>query len=280
MHVQTVDYCASDAPARFLASLRETGFAVLVRHPLPMALVNGIYADWLAFFDGEGKADYRFDPVRQDGWFSPEVSETAKGSRQRDLKEFYHVYPWGRIPEALRRDALAYHGVATALAAELLGWIEAGLPTDVASGLHEPLSGMITSSPNTLLRVLRYPPLTGNEPAGALRAAEHEDINLITLLPAASAPGLEVRDRHGVWHIVPCEPGAMVVNVGDMLQEATAGWLPSTSHRVTNPTGDDARHSRISLPLFLHPRSEVVLSGRHTAGSYLDERLRELGVRM
>jgi isopenicillin N synthase-like dioxygenase len=208
------------------------------------------------------------------------VSETAKGRSQRDLKEFYHVYPWGRIPAALRGDALAYHGVANALAAELLGWIEAGLPANIAAGLSEPLSGMITSSPNTLLRVLHYPPLRGDEAPGALRAAEHEDINLITLLPAASAPGLEVRDRQGNWHVVPCEPGAMVVNVGDMLQEATGGWLPSTSHRVANPTGDDARCSRISLPLFLHPRSEVVLSQRHTAGSYLDERLRELGVRM
>ncbi|QNM98623.1 isopenicillin N synthase family dioxygenase [Chitinimonas koreensis] len=279
MLVQTVDYCANDAPARLIASLRETGFAVLVRHPLPVWLIDGIYRDWLAFFDGEAKADYRFCPEKQDGWFPPSVSETARGRSVRDLKEFYHVYPWGRIPAGLRRDALAYHGTATALAAELLGWIEDALPAEVAAGLSEPLSGMIKASPNTLLRVLRYPPLAGDEPPGALRAAEHEDINLITLLPAASAPGLEVRDRQGRWHAVPCASGALVINVGDMLQEATAGWLPSTPHRVVNPVGAEAAQSRISLPLFLHPRSEVVLSARHTAGSYLDERLRELGVR-
>lgn len=279
MFVQTVDYCSAAAPARFVDSLRQSGFAVLVRHPLPTRLIETIYRDWLDFFATGDKAAFRFDPTRQDGWFPAEVSETAKGKQQRDLKEFYHVYPWGRIPPALRLDALSYHGVANALAAELLGWIEAALPTDVAQGLSEPLSGMIQGSPNTLLRVLRYPPLRGDEPAGALRAAEHEDINLITLLPAASGPGLEVRDRTGQWHAVPYESGALVVNVGDMLQEATGGWLPSTPHRVVNPEGEWAQSSRISLPLFLHPRGEVVLSARHSAASYLDERLRELGIR-
>ena len=78
---------------------------------------------------------------------------------------------------------------------------------------------------------------------------------------------------------MPYETGALVVNVGDMLQEATQGWLPSTPHRVVNPTGADAAESRISLPLFLHPRDEVVLSERHTARTYLDERLRELGIK-
>lgn len=279
MFVQTVDYCASHAPQRFVASLRESGFAVLVRHPLPLMLIERLYRDWLDFFESGDKAPFIFDPARQDGWFPSEISETAKGKQARDIKEFFHIYPWGRIPAPLRADALTYHGVANALAAELLGWIEAALPAEVAAGLSEPLSGMIKASPNTLLRVLRYPPLRGDEPAGALRAAEHEDINLITLLPAASGPGLEVRDRAGHWHAVPYESGALVVNVGDMLQEATKGWLPSTAHRVVNPRGEWARTSRVSLPLFLHPRGEVVLSQRHTAASYLDERLRELGIR-
>ncbi|MDN3577504.1 2OG-Fe(II) oxygenase family protein [Chitinimonas viridis] len=279
MNVQTVDYCAHDAPGRFVQSLRETGFAVLVRHPLPPWLISGIYRDWLQFFESGEKEPWRFSRDTQDGWFPPDVSETAKGRSQRDLKEFYHVYTWGRIPPELRTDALSYHGTANALAAELLGWIEAALPTEVSGKLSEPLSTMIDRSPNTLLRVLRYPPLSGDEPAGALRAAEHEDINLITLLPSATGPGLEVRDRQGNWHAVPYETGALVVNVGDMLQEATQGWLPSTPHRVVNPMGADAAESRISLPLFLHPRDEVVLSERHTARTYLDERLRELGIK-
>ncbi|WP_269531967.1 isopenicillin N synthase family oxygenase [Chitinimonas sp. BJYL2] len=279
MPIQTVDYSAHDAPQRFVQSLRDTGFAVLRNHPLPQALIERIYARWLDFFNGDDKAPYRFDPKTQAGWFPPDVSETAKGHALKDLKEYYHVYTWGPIPESLKEDALAYHAEASHFAATLLSWIEAALPAEIAAKLSQPLSTMITDSPFTLLRVLRYPPLTGDEPAGALRAAAHEDINLITVLPAATGPGLEVKPRGGDWTPVPFESGALVINVGDMLQEATGGYLPSTPHRVLNPVGEFASQSRISLPLFLHPRGEVVLSERHTANSYLEERLRELGVK-
>ena len=81
------------------------------------------------------------------------------------------------------------------------------------------------------------------------------------------------------WHDVPCDFGMLIVNIGDMLDEASRGYYPSTTHRVLNPTGEDAKKSRVSLPLFLHARPDVVLSERHTAGSYLDERLIELGVK-
>ena len=138
---------------------------------------------------------------------------------------------------------------------------------------------MIADSQQTLLRVLRYPPLTGQEPAGSLRAAAHGDINLLTILPAANEPGLQVQDKQGSWVDVPCDFGMLIINIGDMLQEASRGYYPSTQHRVVNPQGEGAGKSRVSLPLFLHPRPEVVLSARHTAGSYLDERLRELGVK-
>ncbi|MGQ5523237.1 2OG-Fe(II) oxygenase family protein [Chitinimonas sp. PSY-7] len=279
MFVDTVDYCAKDAPRRLVESLRQTGFAVLVRHPLPSGLIEHLYHDWLTFFESGDKTPYHFDPVRQDGWFPPEVSETAKGSQLRDLKAFYHIYLWGRIPPGLRQDVLAYFGVATALASELLGWIEAALPVEVAASLSEPLSDMVLGSSNTLLRMLYYPPLSGEEAPGALRAAEHEDINLITLLPSATEPGLEVCDRQGRWHAVSYEDGALVVNVGDMLQEATQHWLPSTPHRVVNPTGEWARQPCISAPLFLHPRGDVVLSPRYTAADYLHERLCELGIK-
>ena len=103
-----------------------------------------------------------------------------------------------------------------------------------------------------------------------------DSINLITLLPAANEPGLQVQARDGSWLEVPCDFGNLVVNVGDMLQEASGGYFPSTTHRVVNPDGASHNRSRISIPLFLHPRSEVVLSQRHTAGSYLSERLEEL----
>ncbi len=278
MHVQNVDYTSSDAAERFVQSLRETGFGVLRNHPIPGDLVESIYRHWQAFFDDSTKLDWRYDVGRQDGYFPPDVSETAKGHSVRDLKEYYHVYPWGRVPDALRDEIMDYYRRAEAVASTLLSWVEAQTPPEVARHYREPLSGMIAGSGQTLLRVLHYPPLAGNEQPGAVRAAAHEDINLLTVLPAANEPGLEVRGRDGAWHAVPCDPGQLVINVGDMLQEASHGHFPSTTHRVVNPRGEGRHQSRLSLPLFLHPRPEVVLSARHTADSYLKERLRELGV--
>ncbi|MDE1713621.1 2OG-Fe(II) oxygenase family protein (plasmid) [Chromobacterium amazonense] len=280
MNVRVVDYRAPDAAEQFTRSLHETGFGVLTNHPIPQDLVEKIYADWLGFFNSEEKFDYAFSVDKQDGWFSPEVSETAKGATLKDIKEYFHIYPWGRVPPALKADADRYYGIANQLAQELLYWVQQYTPSDIAANYREPLSHMIAGSQQTLLRVLRYPPLTGNEPSGSLRAAAHGDINLLTILPAANEPGLQVQDKHGDWIDVPCDFGTLVVNIGDMLQEASAGYYPSTQHRVVNPTGEGAQKSRVSLPLFLHPRPEVVLSDRHTAGSYLDERLRELGVKM
>ncbi|OHX12125.1 isopenicillin N synthase family dioxygenase [Chromobacterium sphagni] len=280
MNVKVVDYRAPDAAERFTRSLHETGFGVLTNHPIPQDLVEKIYADWLRFFNSEEKFDYAFSMEKQDGWFSPEVSETAKGASLKDIKEYFHVYPWGRVPPALKADADRYYQVANQLARELLSWVQQYTPAAIAANYREPLSHMIEDSQQTLLRVLRYPPLTGKEPAGSLRAAAHGDINLLTILPAANEPGLQVQDKNGDWIDVPCDFGTLVVNIGDMLQEASAGFYPSTQHRVVNPSGEGAKKSRVSLPLFLHPRPEVVLSDRHSAGSYLDERLRELGVKM
>ena len=152
-------------------------------------------------------------------------------------------------------------------------------PADVAAHYSEPLSNMIMDTPNTLLRILHYPPFNGTEEPGAIRAAAHEDINLLTILPAANEPGLQVQAQDGQWLDVPGDFGHLIVNIGDMLQEASQGYFPSTSHRVINPTGVNSGKSRISLPLFLHPRSEVVLSKNHTQASYLLERLKELGVK-
>src|SRR4051812_48125863 len=96
--VEVVDYTAPDAPQRFTRSLHETGFAVLVNHPLEAGLVQTIYDEWLAFFDSDAKYAYRYSQDKQDGYFGPDVSETAKGNTIRDLKEFFHVYPWGQYP--------------------------------------------------------------------------------------------------------------------------------------------------------------------------------------
>jgi isopenicillin N synthase-like dioxygenase len=279
MQVRVVDYRAADAAEAFTRSLHETGFGVLVNHPIQQALVEKIYADWLAFFNTEEKHQFTFSKEKQDGYFSTEISETAKGASQKDIKEYFHIYPWGRVPASLKADADSYYAQANTLAQELLGWVERYTPPEIAQHYSQPLSQMIQNSQQTLLRVLRYPPLTGQEPADSLRAAAHGDINLLTILPAANEPGLQVQDMNGHWIDVPCDFGMLIINIGDMLQEASRGYYPSTQHRVVNPTGEGAKKSRISLPLFLHPRNEVVLSERYTAHSYLQERLRELGVK-
>jgi isopenicillin N synthase-like dioxygenase len=279
MQVQVVDYRAPDAAQRFVQSLHETGFGVLTNHPIQQSTVQSIYDHWYEFFCSDEKHQYAYDIEKQDGYFSPEVSETAKGYTKKDIKEYYHVYPWGRIPAHLKEEILAYYDQASALAAELLDWVEKYSPADVAQHYSEPLSAMIKNTPNTLLRVLHYPPMKGDEEPGAIRAAAHEDINLLTILPAASEPGLQVKAKSGEWFDVPSDFGNLIINIGDMLQEASQGYFPSTSHRVINPTGEATKHSRISLPLFLHPRSEVRLSERHTQASYLLERLKELGVK-
>lgn len=277
--VTALSYDDPYAPVLFTESLRRTGFAVIRRHPIPRELVQTIHAEWLDFFESEAKHAYAFDPTRLDGYFSTHVSETAKGNDKRDLKEFFHLFPWGRYPGEVSDAARRYFELASDFAGELLSWVEVNTPEDVTDRFPMPLASMIRESPATLLRVLRYPPLTGGEEAGAVRAAAHEDINLLTVVPASNERGLQLLTRSGRWIDVPADPGTLIVNVGDMLQEASRGYYRSTTHRVVNPTDDSARRSRLSLPLFLQPRPEVPLSERHTAGSYMDERLRELGLR-
>ncbi|MBI3712055.1 MAG: isopenicillin N synthase family oxygenase [Burkholderiales bacterium] len=278
MLITPVDFTSPTAAKDFTESLHKTGFGVLTNHPLSQALLNTVYAEWYAFFQNEAKHNYAFDPSKYDGYFSPKISETAKGNTKRDLKEFYHIYPWGRYPAEVSDAAKQYYAEGATLAATLLSWVEQYTPSDVKAKYSMPLSQMIEGSEQTLLRVLHYPPLRGDEEPGAVRAAAHGDINLLTILPAATASGLQVLGKDQAWHDVPCDFGMLIVNIGDMLEEASAGYYPSTIHRVLNPTGEEAKKSRVSLPLFLHPRPDVVLSERHTAGSYLAERLRELGM--
>ncbi|MCL1122777.1 isopenicillin N synthase family oxygenase [Shewanella seohaensis] len=278
MKLETIDYRAADSAKRFVESLRETGFGVLSNHPIDKELVESIYTEWQAFFNSDAKNEFMFNRETHDGFFPASISETAKGHTVKDIKEYYHVYPWGRIPDSLRVNILAYYEKANALAAELLEWIETYSPDEVKAKFSIPLPEMIADSHKTLLRILHYPPMTGDEEMGAIRAAAHEDINLITVLPAANEPGLQVKAKDGSWLDVPSDFGNIIINIGDMLQEASGGYFPSTSHRVINPEGTDKTKSRISLPLFLHPNPSVVLSERYTADSYLMERLRELGV--
>ena len=279
MNVLTIDYTASDAPQRFVESLHKTGFGVLSNHPIAKEKVQSIYDNWYEFFMSDAKHELLFDPKTQDGFFPSSVSETAKDHNIRDIKEYFHCYPWGKMPEHLKVEVMEYYDLANSLAQELLGWIEEYAPSEIKAHFSQSLPSMIEDSDQTMLRILHYPPMSGSEEPGAIRAAAHGDINLLTVLPAANEPGLQVIANDGTWYDVPCDFGNLIINIGDMLQEASKGYYPSTIHRVINPTGERSTNSRISLPLFLHPKPEVVLSERYTADSYLNERLKELGVK-
>jgi isopenicillin N synthase-like dioxygenase len=275
MDVAVVDFAAADAPEQFSESLRETGFAVITNHPLDWSGVEEIYREWASLFDSDEIGKYATTDS-QAGYFAPDVSETAKGFAIRDLKEFFHVYPWSVYPAEVSDAALRYREQATQVALALLDWVEAQMPGDIAGRLSMPLSQMMDGSTRTLLRVLRYPPLPDHIPDGAVRAAAHEDINLLTVLPASDQPGLELLGADGEWFPVPCDPGSLAINGGEMLDLATEGYYPATTHRVVNPTGAAARVPRMSLPLFLHPADDVVLAEGRTAYEFLQQRIEEL----
>lgn len=275
--LHTIDFLSPSAAVDFTESLKDYGFAALRHHPLDMRRVQRIYRQWLAFFLSEEKHQFPADFNTQDGYFSVSQAESAKGFQQQDYKEYFHFYGWGRCPDRLRSDLEDYYTEAHQLAATLLGWIEDNAPSQLSEQLSQPLSHMVEGSDRTLLRVLHYPALSPD--ASVIRAAPHEDINLLTILPAAEGPGLEVKQKDGSWLTVEPDPDTVVVNIGDMLQEATAGYYPSTTHQVAIPRDEQRFQSRMALPLFLHPRPEVVLSERYTAASYLEERLREMGVK-
>lgn len=278
LELVAIDYKAPNADKLFVESLHKTGFGVLKNHPIEQNVVQAIYKNWQKFFNSEEKTQFAYDKATHDGFFSTQVSETAKGNKKKDIKEYFHYYPWGRCPSELKQQAVDYYQAANELASELLSWVEKYSPPEVSALYSQSLSSMVINSEQTLLRILHYPPITGSEEPDAIRAAAHEDINLLTILPAANEPGLQVKGTGDEWIEVPCDFGNLIVNIGDMLQEASGGYFPSTTHRVINPKGSDQSKPRISLPLFLHPNPQVVLSPRHTAKSYLQERLRELGV--
>lgn len=277
MTVKTVDFRQPDAGQQLARSLHETGFAVLKNHPIERQLLNQLYAGWKAFFTSDEKYSFLYDPDNYDGtqqgYHPQSVSETAVGHSVKDLKEFFHLIPDGNNPPRLADDILRYRKQAFDLGQQMLVWIQDSTPVDIASSFPEPLPKML-SSEASLLRILHYPPLVGDEERNAVRAAAHEDINMITILPVAEQPGLQVRNNDGRWIDVASVPGQLVVNSGDMLREVTRGHYPSTTHRVLNPGGDIANESRISIPFFLTPRLDVRLSARYTSGSYLEERLK------
>lgn len=257
-------------------SFKKTGFAVITNHGIPKDLIDAAYAQWADFFSTDNK--FRYSTKNQTSGYFSFKSENAKNNPIKDLKEFYHsFFPFNNLPNGVSiatTQNLAFKLLE--IARRILLSLQEEIPKDLVKIQGETLHHMAKDSENNLLRILHYPPLQEDIETGAVRAAAHEDINLITLLVAATQPGLQVKDLHGNWHDVVCEPGSLVVNVGDMLQEASGGLFKSTTHRVVNPSGEN--FSRYSMPLFVHPRPECRLSSRYTADEYLNERLKELGL--
>lgn len=276
MRVGIVDFESATAGAQLVQSLHQTGFAVIVNHPISWQLVEGVYQEWDAFFNSEQKFNYTYSRERQDGYF-PRPSDATAGSpyvNARDDKEFYHLFSWGRFPSEVSEMAVAYKEAATDFAAQLLRLIGVHSPEHVAAGFPHPLQDLlIGSEKNTLLRILRYPPLPRGNIGEPMRAGAHKDANLLTLLPCGSEPGLQVLAR-GVWEDLPWDPESMVVNGGVMLDLLSRSYYPAGEHRVAPPHGEAKHRSRLAMPLFLHPADDVLLDGKQTASEFLSARLK------
>lgn len=277
MIVEKVDYKSVNAPIEMHRSLHETGFAVLYNHPIEAERINNLYEAWGIFFNSEEKYKYAVTPPQHDGYFAFK-SENAKNAPMKDLKEFYHVYPNSDIPDSLAEETRRIYADLNQVGSEILSWIQDKTPVEVASEFSMPLPSMMENSQQSLLRILHYPPIEKSIETGEVRAAAHEDINLITLLLSGSKPGLQAMDADGNWHDVSCDPGMITINNGDMLSMASNGYYPSTTHRVINPDDSD-NSSRYSMPMFLHPRPDVELSPGISADDYLQKRLKEIGLK-
>lgn len=288
-------------------AFNDSGFVTITNHGVSQELINKLYQNIQAAFalPLDQKQQYeKAELAGQRGYTSP-GKETAKGAKTADLKEFWQIgqevmdddpiknqYPenefLAEIPEfneVTREIYQRLEGNGKHLLRAIATYLE--LPVDYFdSHVH---------NGNSILRGIHYFPIQDPDalPDDAVRAGAHEDINLITLLIGASADGLEVLTRSNEWLPIKAGHTDIVVNVGDMLQRLTNNKLRSTTHRVVNPPREMMKTSRFSVPFFLHPRSDMDLTSlpscideEHpkiysdmTAGEYLDERLREIGLK-
>ncbi|MFO7823094.1 MAG: isopenicillin N synthase family oxygenase [Cyclobacterium sp.] len=286
------------------------GFVAIKNHGLHQAMQDELYAAIKKFFSlpDEVKSKYEKPEIGFQRGYTGKGKEHAKGRNTGDLKEFYHVgQPMDLIPND---DIVKEDYPHNVWPAEVPGFREISLQVfktieDAGKqmlraialnlGLEETYFDDKVTYGNSILRSIHYFPIENPEevPADAVRAAEHGDINLITLLMGASADGLQVLRRDGKWIPITAFPDQLVVNVGDMLERLTNKRLKSTIHRVVNPPREKMNSSRYSIPFFLHPRSEMDLSCLEncvsagfpksfedcTAGEFLEERLKELGLK-
>lgn len=277
-------------------AFHSTGFVTIANHGMDKALIEELYDVVQAFFalPETTKLKYEIPGLAGQRGYTSKGKEKAKDAKVPDLKEFWQRGQDGNplVEELPRFDAVTGEVFLRLESAgrELLKAIAVYL--ELEEDYFEPkvIQG------NSILRAIHYFPIEdpASLPEDAVRAGAHEDINLITLLIGASADGLEVLTRDGTWYPVKAHGEDIVVNVGDMLQRLTNNKLKSTTHRVVNPPHELMKVSRFSVPFFLHPKSDMNLAAlescvdaRHpkvypdvTAGEYLDERLREIGLKM
>jgi isopenicillin N synthase-like dioxygenase len=299
-HVPTLSLAGGVAdPAGFAAALGQSferfGFAVVTDHgvdPAVIARADATAREVFALPDAVKRAGHAPGTGGARG-YTPFGIETAKDAKTSDLKEFWHVgrdlaeghrYAADMRPNIWPDGVPAFRPAQQALFAALDaagGRILEGVARHLglaADWFEDPVA-----EGNSVLRLLHYPPIASDAPG--LRAGAHEDINVITLLLGAEEAGLELLTREGEWLEVTPPPGALVVNVGDMLQRLTGGRLRSTTHRVRNPSADRRGHSRYSMPFFLHFRPDFVIAPLPgspnpeppiSAQDYLMQRLREI----
>ena len=286
------------AAAAFGDAVGRTGFAVVADHGITDAVVERAMAATRAFFALPEAIKRRYVVPGGGGQrgMTPFRVETAKGAALADLKEFWHVgrdlapddplaaampaNVWPHEVPDLHPASTALYAALDAVGARVLRAVAAHL------GLAPGFFAQPTADGNSILRLLHYPPVIGTPVA--VRAEAHEDINVITLLLGADEAGLQLLDRRGRWCDVTAPPGTLVCNIGDMLSRLTGGRLPSTRHRVINPSPDRAAHARYSTPFFLHFRPNYVIAALPggpakplppiTADAFLRERLREIGL--
>ena len=249
----------------------EIGFVAVKNHGLSDALCAELYGQVKEFFtlSKEEKEAYEIEGLAGQRGYVSFGKEHAKNKNEGDLKEFWHFGQTVEDNDPIKEeypDNVQVNELPkfNAVGREVYQKLEAtGREMLSAIALHLNLDENYFDAKihngNSILRPIHYPPIT-HEPKDAVRAAEHEDINLITLLMGASADGLQVLNKSGEWISVTALPDQIVVNVGDMLQRLTNNKLKSTTHRVVNPPREKWGTSRYSIPFFLHPRSEVSLN--------------------
>jgi len=280
--------------------LKEYGFIILKDHTVDQVKVDRAYDFVHEFFQmsQENKMRYYDKEIAGQRGYTPFKREHAKNNPNPDLKEFWHVgrelaatsqykgvYPENIWPSEIAEFKSSFQELYNSMDATAVILLEAlGKALDLPVNYFK---DMIADG-NSILRTIHYPPTKGQDTHNSIRAAAHEDINLITMLVGATASGLQLLDRDGTWLDVNSKPGQIVVDTGDMMSRLTNEILPATTHRVINPDTDS--EARYSMPFFVHPHSKAMLScldscvgeGRKyediTAGDFLVQRLKEIGL--